>query len=128
MVEFTAGETWTTRGVVDGPPPHLVIGAIIRGDDVGRSVAACAVWHAHARTPAGEWRTTTVPFLPLTLAALAGTVVDRAAPLAMPDEFMAEFEAWQADPKGLSVFTIPFEGSLDGLIARQMAAIIGVTP
>ena len=133
MTAFAAGETWTTRLPAsshsqDGAPPFLVIGAILHADATATGIAACAVWNARAKAADGSWAPTIVPFLPLSLAALARTVVERAEPLALPDDFLAYFEAWRADPKGLTVYTIPFEGSLDTLIAHQMAAIIGVQP
>ena len=136
MTGFSAGETWTTRRPAatatslpqDGAPPYLVIGAILHADTTATGIAACAVWNARAKSAEGAWAPSIVPFLPLSLAALARTVVERAEPLALPDGFLAHFEAWRADPKGLTVYTIPFEGSLDTLIAHQMAAIIGMQP
>lgn len=125
---FKAGETWTTRGVAEGSLPVLVIGAIVRDDRSGRGIAACAVWNARAKSADGIWSPATIPFLPIDLEALTASVVAPAPPRPLPDEFMSHFETWRADPRGLSVFTIPFEGTLDGLIARQMAAIAGVAP
>ena len=124
MTSFAAGGTFTTGGIDGLPTPVLVIGAIVRG--AGGAIACCAIWRAAAKGADGRWTTATVPFLPLSEEALAATVVEPLAPVALPDEFLPAFEAWHADPKGLSVYTIPFEGTLDGLIARQMAAIVGV--
>ena len=39
--------------------------------------------------------------------------------------FAAHFSNWHDDERGLSFFTVPFEGSLDRMIALQMAEIIG---
>lgn len=123
MTELAAGGTWTTRGIEGLEPPVLVIGALVRGE--AGAIACCAVWRAGVRGADGVWTTGTVPFLPLSEAALMASVLSPLAPVAVPDEFLPAFEAWRADPKGLSVYTIPFEGTLDGLIARQMAAIVG---
>ena len=66
----------------------------------------------------------TLPFLPLSEAAFRATVTELDGTGEPADGFAAEFEIWRADPRGLSVFTVPFDGSLDRLIARQMAAIV----
>jgi hypothetical protein len=124
MAAFTAGETWTLRADPAGEM-RLVIGAILHG---ATSVACCAVWNAAATGADGHAVRATIPFIALSLDALAATVATLAEAAPLPDEFASHFEAWRADSKGLSVFTVPFEGSLDRLIARQMAAIAGLTP
>ena len=41
-----------------------------------------------------------------------------------PSAFAAAFATWRDDPRGLSAFSVPFEGRLDLLIAHQMAALV----
>lgn len=129
MYEFAAGQTWTYRTPTGFEVSRLVIGAIAHLDDgTGRAIACCAVWHAVVTDLHGRRSAATLPFLPLSLDALVATVVSPAEPCPLPDDFASRLADWQADPKGMTVYTIPFEGSLDHLIARQMAAIIGVDP
>lgn len=118
-----AGQVWRGRG---GDRSIIVIGAVI--EIVGRpAVACCSVMSegADAGRP-GE----TVPFLPLSIEALAQSVEGGA--IAEDGEVAAGFldalKAWQSDPRGLTVFNVPYDGSLDRLIARQMASIVGVDP
>ena len=75
--------------------------------------------------PDGRLERVTIPFLPMTVEALERTVttIEGEAPVA--PAFAAHFENWHEDERGLSYFTVPFEGSLDRMIALQMADIAG---
>ena len=55
---------------------------------------------------------------PATVVALEGSE-------APAEHFRAALDAWQADERGLTSFTVPFEGFLDRMIATQMEAIVG---
>lgn len=122
-VTFKAGQVWRGRG---DDRPIVVIGAVIEIE--GRpAVACCSVLSEGAdagRT--GE----TVPFLPLTIEALAQSVDGCAIAEdgEVAEGFLDALRSWQDDPRGLTVFNVPYEGSLDRLIARQMASIVGVDP
>jgi hypothetical protein len=122
--QFAPGQTWT----YDVPETHsasrIVIGAVL-GFSTG-DVICCAVTSAPRRLPDGTLDTATIPFLPMSADALAQTVLTQDTPLPLPKGFAEALDVWQEDPRGLTVFTVPFEGLLDRLIARQMAAIIGV--
>lgn len=124
MTPFTAGQSWTCRAPVDGRRARIIIGAIVDFDG-GRRIACCAVTGARQRRPEGAVEDVTVPFLPMTLEAPGATVVDLDGQATPPDEFVAGFEAWSRDSRGATYFTVSFEGSLERMIARQMAAIVG---
>jgi hypothetical protein len=124
---FAAGQQWSYRAPAGFDASRLVIGAIAEFAE-GRRVACCAVWGAPAAEPDGRLRATTIPFLPLSLDALTRTVVAPDGEGELPEAFVSAFEAWRDDPRGLAVFTVPFDGQLDQLIARQMAEIVGVDP
>ena len=69
--------------------------------------------------------TVTIPFLPMTEAALQATVVAEDGASAPVEGFERAFAEWRDDGRGFSIFTVPFEGELDRMIAMQMAAILG---
>ncbi len=41
--------------------------------------------------------------------------------------FGDKLQEWSNDPRGLTTFTVPFDGHLDHLIAHQMAQIVGLS-
>lgn len=123
MIDFAAGQCWSYSAPPEISDSRIVIGAILEFTG-GRRIAGCAVTGALQRRPDGTIEQATIPFLPLTLEALAETVLQRDGTGELPDDFAAALEAWQQDPRGLTYFTVPFEGSLERMIARQMAAIV----
>lgn len=123
-MNFTPGEAWSYRVVAPYGASRIIVGAVLsfaQGD-----VVCCAVTGAPRRRPDGTIDVTTIPFLPMSAAALEASVLAPDGPHDLPEGFAEGLEQWQADPRGLSIFTVPFEGFLDHLIARQMAAILGV--
>jgi hypothetical protein len=77
------------------------------------------------RLPDGSIDAITIPFLPMTSEALSRTVMAPDGPGELPAEFALAFKVWREDPRGLSAFTVPFEGLLERLIGQQMAEIVG---
>lgn len=69
-------------------------------------------------------RAVTIPFIPLTEAAFAGTITEPDGNGPVSEHFRAAYDAWKVDGRGLSYFTVPFEGFLDRLIRRQLAELI----
>ena len=119
-----AGQAWSYRTVPGFESSRLHIGAVLTFGD-GASVVCCAVSEAPMRQADGTIAAATIPFLPMSRAAFEQSVVAVSGPAELPQEFRTALEAWRADPRGLTTFTVPFEGSLDRMIALQMAAIIG---
>lgn len=126
-MQFAAGQRWTYRAPQGYAGSRLVIGAVVVFPDE-HPVLCCSVFGAPRRRPDGSVDTVTIPFLPMTEGALAATVVQLDATDAQPaPHFLEALEAWQGDARGLTTFTVPFEGFLDRMIALQMAEIVGRT-
>ena len=125
-LSFAVGQCWTYRAPPGFEHSRLVIGAIVT-HHASPDVVCVSVLNAPQRQPDASIIAITVPFLPLSVEAMRHTVTALAATDARPAEaFRAAYEAWRSDPRGLSYFSVPFEGFLDQLVARQMAAIAGV--
>lgn len=124
---FKAGECWSYRAPKGFETSRILVGAVLTFQD-REPIVCCAVTAAPRKSDDGTIETVTVPFLPMTATALAATVTAHAGDAALPEGFAPALEAWANDPRGLSAFTVPFEGWLDHMIARQMAAIAGVDP
>jgi len=122
MTQFAAGQSWTYRTPEGFESSRMLIGAIASFDG-NRTLICAAVIHAPRRHADGHLEPTTIPFLPMTDAAFHASVVALDGTADLPESFAAKLEAWSTDPKGLTAFTVPFDGSLDRMIARQMADI-----
>lgn len=120
---FASGQCWTYRAPEGFDHSRLVIGAIVTFDG-GRAVICASVFGAPRQLSDGTLATVDIPFLPLTREAFAQTVLTQDGEAEPAAHFMEKLEGWSKDPRGLSVFTVPFEGFLDQLIARQMAEIM----
>lgn len=123
MTTFEAGQRWSYAAPADNAGSRIIIGAILEFAG-GRRIAGCTVTGALQKASDGTVDHVTIPFLPMTLEALAETVLTLDGTGQLPDNFAAELDAWQHDARGATYFTVPFEGSLERMIARQMAAII----
>lgn len=123
MTGFEAGQRWAYGAPPEFADGRIVIGAIVEFEG-GCKIACCAVTGALERGSGGALERVTIPFLPLTLDALARTVTEPDGTAPLPDEFASHLADWSADPRGASYFTVPFEGSLERMIGLQMAAII----
>lgn len=121
-MEFAAGQRWTYRAPRGYEGSRIVIGAVVSFGD-GERVVCAAVAGAPTRLPDGCEVAATIPFLLFKEAAFAETVASPDGEDEPPPDFKPAMEAWMADPRGLSTFTVPFEGSLNMLIARQMEKI-----
>ena len=117
-----AGQSWSYRAPAGSEASRLVIGAIVtfEGD---RTIVCAAVTGLRAEAPSGASHPIEIPFLPMTEAAFRATVVGLADGGEVPPSFSEKLQAWSTDPRGLTAFTVPFEGSLDRMMGAQMAAI-----
>lgn len=122
-MNFEAGQQWTYAAPPDIAESRIVIGAILEFGD-GKIIACCAVSGALQSGADGTSERVDIPFLPMSREALAGTVIQLDGTGALPDDFAIKLENWRNDPRGASYFTVPFEGSLERMIALQMAALI----
>lgn len=122
---FAAGQSWSYRAPDGFDSSRIIIGAAVTFSS-GQRILCCSVTHAPRRLANGAMEMVTIPFLPLSEEALAATVVALdPAPAEPAEHFGQAFEAWRTDEQGLTNFTVPFDGFLDRMIARQMAAIVG---
>lgn len=125
-MELAAGQCWTYRAPHGFEASRLLIGAIASFE--GRmSIVCAAVIHAPRRHADGHIEAVTIPFLPMTEAAFRASVVALDGTAELPESFAQKLQEWSTDPKGLSTFTVPFEGFLDQMIAHQMAEIAGLS-
>lgn len=126
-MDLAAGQSWTYRTPPGFETSRLLIGAIASFGDEQHIVCA-AVVHAPRRNADGNLERVTIPFLPMTEAAFRASVLTcDETPEPLPEVFAEKLAAWQNDPKGLTTFTVPFEGFLDQMIAHQMAEIAGLS-
>lgn len=123
---FAAGQSWRYNAPKGFEESRILIGAIASFSAEQR-VFCCSVTQAHERQPDGSFATISIPFLAMTEEALRATVTtcDDTVAATLPADFADALSAWRDDPRGLSYFTVPFDGYMDRMIARQMAAIIG---
>jgi hypothetical protein len=121
---FRAGERWIYRPPEGFERSRIVVGAVVEFAD-REPIVCCAVTGAQHRLPDGSFDTITIPFLPMTANALIRSVIASDGPGNVPTDFAAAFQTWRDDPRGLSAFTVPFEGVLERLIAQQMQQIVG---
>ncbi len=120
---LAAGQCWRFRSHDGETSSRLVIGAILAFETAERIICASMI-AVEPATTAQDGGSSTIAFLPLSEAAFRDTVIEIDGTGEPAGGFAAEFEIWRGDPRGLSVFTVPFDGSLDRLIARQMEAIV----
>ncbi|MGE0699368.1 MAG: hypothetical protein AB7O57_09760, partial [Hyphomicrobiaceae bacterium] len=120
---FEAGQRWAYAAPSEVADSRILIGAVVTFEG-GRRIACCAVTASLERADDGSIEVVSVPFLPLTFEALGETVTVQDGVAEPPDDFADHLAAWQSDPRGARYFTVPFEGSLERMIARQMAAIV----
>ncbi len=123
---FAAGQCWHYHAPQGFEASRIVIGAIASFSD-GNRILCCSVSDAPERQPDGSFAPVTIPFLAISEAAFAQSVTacDEADGSELADGFADGLKAWQDDERGLTCFTVPFEGQLDRMIAMQMAAIVG---
>ncbi|MEQ1697152.1 MAG: hypothetical protein ABL901_15060 [Hyphomicrobiaceae bacterium] len=123
-MDFAAGQRWTYRAPPGFEASRIVIGAVVSfgAHDL---VVCAAVSGVPRRHPDGRVETVNIAFLPFSQAAFEATILIADGSDVPPPAFASEMEHWASDPRGLSTFTVAFDGYLDKLIARQMAEIVG---
>lgn len=120
---FAAGQRWTYRAAPGLDTSRLTIGAIATFT-YGR-IFCCSITHAGRASDDGTLELVHIPFLPMTEAALAGTAIALDGTSDLPASFAARLQEWSQDPRGMTTFTVPFDGFLDHLISEQVAHIAG---
>lgn len=125
-VELLPGQCWSYAAPAGFEASRMVIGAIATFSAAAHIVCV-SVSGAPQVQPDGSVTSVDIPFLPLAADAFLATVEarDEIATAALDPGFADALGEWNADPRGASCFTVAFDGYLDRLIARQMAAIVG---
>lgn len=123
MSQLATGQKWTYRAPAGFEGSRVVVGAILSFADRER-IICCSVSGAPRRLPCGAIDLVTIPFLPMTERAFHATVAFPDGTGDLPLGFAGALADWSDDSRGLTTFTVPFEGFLDRMIAMQMAAII----
>ncbi len=123
-MQLAAGQRWTYRPPEGFETSRIVIGALATCEAAGR-IVCFSVMAAPYRWPDGRFEAVSIPFVPLSESAFVETVVAPDGDGDPDDGFAEALSAWAADPRGLTLFTVPYDGLLDVLIARQMAALSG---
>lgn len=123
-MKFAAGQEWNYKTPEGFETSRIVIGAIATCGD-GNHIICFSVYNAPRQSSTGEVEIVTIPFVPMSEKAFEETVTELTGEGDPPDDFSEALKAWSEDKRGLSVFTVPFEGIIDRMIALQMAAIVG---
>lgn len=121
---YAAGQLWTYKAPAGHENSRIVIGAIATCGD-GQHIICFSVTNAPRTGPVSESDTITIPFIPMSEDAFQATVGELVGQADPPDSFSQGLQVWSEDARGLSIFTVPFEGFIDRMIALQMAAIVG---
>jgi hypothetical protein len=117
---FAVGQCWATQAAT-GPGRRLVTIGAIAVFEGGQRIICCSVEpDVGSAVDGGD----AIAFLPLSEEAFAASVAVRTGDREPIAGFAAQLAAWQGDPRGGRYFTVPFDGSLERTIARQMAAIV----
>lgn len=124
MIPVATGQKWTYRAPAGFEQSRVIVGAILSFEE-GEPIVCCSVSGAPRRLPCGTVDRVTIPFLPMTESAFFATVGTLDGSGDLPEAFAGALAEWSEDTRGLTTFTVPFEGYLDRMIAMQMAAIIG---
>ena len=122
-MDFKVGQAWRYSSEPELAQSRLVIGALIEFGS-GLRLVCCSVSPRPSADDAAAGSGEIIPFLPLSEEALRGSVLQLDGTQDVVAEFASHLEAWRSDTRGASYFTVPFEGSLDRLIALQMAALV----
>ena len=124
-MKFAASQQWTYQPPAGHEHSRIVIGAIATCAS-GEHIICFSVLNAPKLNSDGEVETVTIPFIPMRESAFSQTVIElENEATEPPEDFSDALKTWSQDQRGLSVFTVPFEGHLDRMIALQMAAIVG---
>jgi hypothetical protein len=120
------GQAWRYVAPDGREQSCLIVGAIVRFPE-RRTVVCCAAIDKRASDHARDMAATpptAIAFIPMTEAAFRASITHLDSERnEVPDSFFDEFDKWHGDPRGMRVFDVTFEGSLERMIARQMARI-----
>lgn len=120
---LSAGQRWTFDATHGFDDARIIIGAIVSTGSSER-IVCFSVTRAPTTLEGGAHGETAISFIPMSESAFKKTVKMCEGTGDPVENFTAELQAWQNDPRGLAVFTVPFDGCLDRLLANQAASLI----
>jgi hypothetical protein len=120
---LAVGQKWTFRTPPGFEHSRITIGAIVTLPN-GQRIVCCSVSSAPRQTADNEILDCMISFIPMAEPAFTASIVEQDGTGELPPEFTNELAHWRDDPRGLTIFTVPFEGCLDEMIAQQAAALI----
>ncbi len=123
-MSLAAGQMWSYRAPQGFECSRMIIGAIASFEE-GKRIVCCAISQAPQKLPDGTFQQATIPFLPMSEEAFLASVTEQDGTAEPPPEFADALRKWDEDPRGHGVFTVPFEGNVEDMIAQQMAALAG---
>lgn len=121
--KLSAGQCWqfnTSHGFEDA---RAIIGAIVSPSS-GPRIICFTVTRAPTTLENGTKGEAMISFIPMAEPAFLETVTELEGTATPPPEFAEELAAWQSDARGLTIFTVAFDGCLDRLLAHQAASLI----
>lgn len=121
--QLAAGQCWTFDTSHGFDDARIIIGALVSPAS-GERIICFSVTRAPTVVDGGVQTDAMISFIPITESAFRHSVRACTGTAEPPREFADELYAWQADPRGLTIFTVPFDGCLDRLLARQAASLI----
>lgn len=121
---FAAGQCWRYRAAPGLETSRLIIGAI--ATFAHSRIYCCSIAYAGRAAADGSLERVHIPFLTLTETAMAYTVVALDGEGELHPSFASRLQDWSEDQRGMSTFTVPFDGYLDHLIDEQVANLANV--
>ncbi len=121
--QLSAGQSWqfnTSHGFDDA---RAIIGAIVSPSG-GERIICFSVTRAPTTLDDGTETDAMISFIPMAETAFRATITNLEGTATPPPEFSDELAVWQSDVRGLTVFTVAFDGCLDRLLAHQAASLI----
>lgn len=122
-VDLVAGQSWQFNATHGFDDARLIIGALVSLGD-GKRIVCFSVTRAPTTLEGGVQSEAMISFIPMAERAFRETITELDGTNSPPPEFSKELESWRTDERGLTVFTVSFDGCLDRLLARQAATLI----
>ncbi|MCH9765689.1 MAG: hypothetical protein K0U34_06830 [Alphaproteobacteria bacterium] len=120
---LAAGQSWRFNATHGFDDARIIIGALVTLPAGGR-IVCFSVTRAPTKLSDGTIAEAMISFVPMAEPAFRATVIANEGMATPPQEFSDELTAWQRDERGLTIFTVPFDGCLDRLLANQAASLI----
>ena len=118
-IKFAPGQCWTYKTISGFDSSRIIVGAVEFLPDEGDIVCITVTDAPVPTARGGPIEAHTMPFIPFSAEALAGSVVEQLEDVPIPDEFPPMYESWMEDTGGSEFLTITlrtfFELLADGM-------------